>query len=82
MMTPTEIIELAQDAGAEWSDFGRIQFESEDDLVNFFDRALKTKQWTRQWVDLTDDEIEEIYAKTNAYDAVKVAAAKLKEKNT
>jgi len=78
MMTPTEIIELAQDAGAEWSDFGRIQFESEDDLVNFFDRALKTKKW----VDLTDDEIEDIYFGTNAYDAVKVAAAKLKEKNT
>ena len=78
MMTQTQIIELAMDAGAEWSDFGRIQFESEDDLVNFFDRALKTKKW----VDLTDDEIADIYFGTNAYDAVKVAAAKLKEKNT
>ena len=40
-MTTEEIIELAEKAGAEWSDFGRIQFEKEDDLAKFVDLILE-----------------------------------------
>jgi hypothetical protein len=81
MMTQTQIIELAQDAGAEWSDFGRIQFESEDDLVNFFDRALKTKKW----VGLTLDEMHQLNDALNLegrFPIIETIEAKLKEKNT
>ena len=40
-MTTEEIVDLAEEAGAEWSDFGRIQFESEDDLARFVDLILE-----------------------------------------
>ena len=40
-MTTEEIIELAEQAGGEWSDFGRMQFETEDDLVRFVDLILE-----------------------------------------
>jgi len=40
-MTTDEIIELAEQAGGEWSDFGRMHFETEDDLVRFVDLILE-----------------------------------------
>lgn len=40
-MSVDEIVDLAEEAGAEWSDFGRIQFESEDDLARFVDLILE-----------------------------------------
>jgi hypothetical protein len=40
-MSLDEIIDLAEEAGAEWSDFGRIQFEKEDDLARFVDLILE-----------------------------------------
>lgn len=39
-------------------------------------------QTKRQWVNLTDDEVDALYATTMAYDAVRVAEKMLKEKNT
>lgn len=40
-MTTEEIVDLAEEAGAEWSDFGRIQFQDEDDLAKFVELILE-----------------------------------------
>ena len=40
-MSTEEIVDLAEQAGAEWSDFGRIQFETEDDLAKFVDLIVE-----------------------------------------
>ena len=42
---------------------------------------LYTAPSKREWVGLTDDEVMDIYVDTMAYDAVRVAEAKLKDKN-
>lgn len=43
-MTTDEIIELAEQAGGEWSDFGRMQFEKEDDLARFVDLVIEKQK--------------------------------------
>ena len=43
-MTTDEIIELAEQAGGEWSDFGRMQFEKEDDLARFVDLVVEKQK--------------------------------------
>jgi hypothetical protein len=45
-------------------------------------RRLQSRLAQREWVGLTDKEVEDIYVNTMAYDAIRVAEAKLKEKNT
>jgi len=72
-----EIIEMARRAG-----FHEYSFKSQTEQFNRFAKLVAEKQ-QRTWVDLTDEESEEIQKVSTCYEqAVELTEAKLKEKNT
>ena len=77
-MTDDEIFDLAEQHGGWMDDFGRWNFKP-DRLVSF---ALDIKK--AEWVNLTADDIWEVYKKHDSLqymDFARAIEAKLKEKN-
>jgi hypothetical protein len=80
-MTDRELMQMALDAmeSFESGTNGLYKGEFAEERKALRDRLAQPE---RQWVGLTDEEVMEIYVDTMAYDAVRVAEAKLKGKNT
>jgi hypothetical protein len=77
-----EAMQLALEALEDANDVARMEFSDEDyysEAINALRQALETK---REWVGLTDDEMEALFLNEDGVRFARYIEAKLREKNT
>jgi len=75
-------MQLALEALEDANDVARMEFSDEDyysEAINALRQALETK---REWVGLTDDEMEALFLNEDGVRFARYIEAKLREKNT
>ena len=82
-MTQDEIIEMARQAGCPLADMKPMYFTDKQLLLMLEAFAKLVAQNEREWVNLTEEEIGELYRAgwANNMDFARAIEAKLKEKN-